>query len=185
MILVAGALIVFATVPLLGGRLERVGAVRFQQVAWLMAALAIQVVVLQVAAEALAPRAAAVLHVASYALAVCFVWWNRSVPGLLLIGLGGLCNLLAIAANGGVMPASPAARAAAGIAAGRGFENSAVVVDPQLAFLGDVFAWPAPLPLANVFSAGDVVLMLGTAVLVHRVGGSRLPLRLRRAPLPL
>ena len=185
MILVVGALIVFATVPLLGGRLERVGAVRFRRVAWLAAALAIQLVVLQVAAEALAPRAAAALHVASYALAVCFVWWNRTVPGLLLIGLGGLSNLLAITANGGVMPASPAASAAAGVAAGSGFENSAVVADAELAFLGDVFAWPAPLPFANVFSVGDVVLLVGAAVLVHRVGGSRLTLRPRSAPLPL
>ena len=46
--------------------------------------------------------------------------------------------------------------------------------NPKLLFLGDVFATPASLPLHNVFSIGDGILLLGVAVLVHVACGSRL-----------
>ena len=179
MILVAAALIIFATVPLLGGRLGQVGSVRFRRTGWLAVALLMQVVVLQVLHTRLPTAAAAGIHLASYGAAGLFVWSNRAIPGLWLIGLGGASNLIAIGANGGVMPASPAAQAAAGLTASGGFENSAAVADARLSFLGDVFAWPDPLPLANVFSIGDVLLLAGVAVLVHQVGGSRALRRLR------
>jgi hypothetical protein len=184
-ILVAGVIIVFATVPLLGGHLQQAGSIRFARKGLLAAALVLQILVLQVFAAHVPPWMAASLHLASYAAAVAFLWSNRAVPGLWLIGLGGMANFAAIAANGGVMPASPTARAAAGLASEAGFSNSAAIANPRLAFLGDVFAWPAPLPLANVFSIGDVLLLLGAAVLVHRVGGSRLSLRLGRRPVRL
>ncbi len=80
-------------------------------------------------------------------------------------------NLAAIAANGGTMPATPEALAVAGIAAdGEHFVNSGVVEQARLWWLGDIFAVPASLPLANVFSLGDVVLLVGFGWLVHRVG---------------
>ena len=47
------------------------------------------------------------------------------------------------------------------------FENSAPVDDAHLAFLGDVFAVPAGWPLANVFSIGDVLIVIGAVALVH------------------
>jgi Family of unknown function (DUF5317) len=42
-----------------------------------------------------------------------------------------------------------------------GFQNSTVLVQPRLAFLGDVFFIPASWPLSNVFSVGDVLIALG------------------------
>jgi hypothetical protein len=48
-----------------------------------------------------------------------------------------------------------------------------VVAKPKLAFLGDIFAWPDPLPLHNVFSAGDVCILIGAAIVIHFVCGSR------------
>ena len=81
-----------------------------------------------------------------------------------LTALGAVLNLLAITANGGVMPASPAALAAAGLPADEpGFQSSTAVDDPRLAFLGDVFAIPASWPLSNVFSVGDVLIGVGLA----------------------
>jgi hypothetical protein len=71
------------------------------------------------------------------------------------------------------MPARPAALAAAGLAAGPGFANSAPLAHPRLAFLGDVFAIPDAVPLANVFSLGDVCIALGALLLLHRVCGTR------------
>jgi hypothetical protein len=92
-----------------------------------------------------------------------------------LVALGAALNLLAITANGGVMPASADALAAAGLpAAEPGFQTSAALADPRLAFLGDVFAIPASWPLSNVFSAGDVCIGAGLAWGLHRVCGSRL-----------
>jgi hypothetical protein len=80
---------------------------------------------------------------------------------LWLAALGGALNLAAITANGGVMPADPDALAAAGVHQQAGdFANSTAVAHPHLAFLGDVFAVPASWPVSNVFSMGDVVLVV-------------------------
>ena len=48
------------------------------------------------------------------------------------------------------------------------FENSAISSGSRLWFLGDVFAVPHGWPFANVFSVGDVVIVVGLLVLVHR-----------------
>jgi Family of unknown function (DUF5317) len=87
---------------------------------------------------------------------------TATCPGLLLVGSGGTLNAIAIVANGLVMPASPSALARAGLPATLDrFTNSVAVADPALAALGDVWAIPSGLPLAGVFSAGDVVIALG------------------------
>ena len=115
------------------------------------------------------------LLVAAYPVGAVFLLANRRVPGMALVALGAALNLLAITANGGVMPASAEALAAAGLpVAEPGFENSAALADPRLAFLGDVFAIPASWPLSNVFSVGDVCIGAGLAWGLHRVCGSRL-----------
>ena len=97
------------------------------------------------------------------------------MPFLWLIALGGVLTLAAIAANGGVMPADPDALAAAGktVEAGE-FINSKAVTDPKLGFLGDIIATPGSLPVSNVYSVGDVLILLGAFVLLHFACGSRL-----------
>jgi hypothetical protein len=64
------------------------------------------------------------------------------------------------------MPADPGAARLAGIEHGPGFSNSAIVGDPALRPLTDVFALPSPIPLANVFSVGDVLIGLGVAIAI-------------------
>jgi hypothetical protein len=54
------------------------------------------------------------------------------------------------------------------------FMNSGVLPHPTWAWLGDVFAWPEPMPLANVFSIGDVLIVLGALYAAHKISGSRL-----------
>jgi hypothetical protein len=82
-----------------------------------------------------------------------------------LIVLGAASNLAAIVANGGAMPASPGALAALGF--GSGGHTSTIVVDhPALEPLTDVFAMPDWMPLANVFSVGDVVIGIGVAIAI-------------------
>ena len=73
------------------------------------------------------------------------------------------------------MPAHPDAIASLARQVPEGeFANSAVVDDAQLQFLGDVFATPTWLPLHNVFSIGDGILLLGVFVLVHVACGSKI-----------
>ena len=110
--------------------------------------------------DALAP----VLHVLTYALALAFLVVNRHLAGVLVVGAGALLNGVTIALNGGVLPASASAITATGVDRDGEFANSAVVADAVLPWLGDVFAWPAPLPLANTFSVGDVLIAVGVAI---------------------
>ena len=48
------------------------------------------------------------------------------------------------------------------------FENSAALSDPRLGFLGDIFAVPASWPLSNVFSIGDILIVVGGTYLAHQ-----------------
>jgi hypothetical protein len=115
---------------------------------------------------------AVVIHLGSYGLAVVFCALNRHVPWIGVIAVGGGLNLVAVAANGGVMPESSWATTVAGLVhRGAGFENSSVVDHPRFAFLGDVLAIPKSLPLANVFSVGDVLLLVGCVLALHTAAG--------------
>jgi hypothetical protein len=173
MILVVFLLLALALVPIAGGSLRRLGELRFRAPVLLWLALAAQVALIALPGPRTWWRVA--LNLSLYPLGLAFVWLNRRVPGLWVVGLGALCNLLPILANGGVMPASAAAMRAAGLEAAPGlFANSAVLEEPRLLFLGDVIAIPRSWPFANVLSVGDVLIALGAAVVVHRATGSRL-----------
>lgn len=168
-------LVLVATVPLLGGRLSRLGQIRLKAWWTIGLALFIQVLLIEVFAGTLGGVLAAIAHLLSYGFALLFVWHNRTLTGMALMVTGGLLNLSAIAANGGVMPAQRSALEMAGIIVDSPeFENSAVIDDARLWFLGDVFAIPEGVPFANVFSIGDIILVLGGAITVHTVARSRL-----------
>ena len=125
------------------------------------ATLILQVVALEVA---MPHGLAAAFHIGTYVAAVAFLWFNRAFPGVLIVGAGALLNGVVIALNGGTLPASAAAVERAGLDPDLAFDNSAVLADPVLPWLGDVFAWPAPLPLANTFSIGDILIVAGVWV---------------------
>jgi hypothetical protein len=180
--MLAGFAAALATVPLFGGRLSGLAALPLRRRWTIAAAIVVQVVLMGVLPTRLPLAAAAVAHLASYALALVFVVANRRIPGMAVLVAGGLANLIVIGANGGVMPADPAALARAGLTPpAEGFANSTTLDGARLAFLGDTMAIPSGFPLANVFSIGDVMLVAGGAVVAHRAGGSRLP-RLPRLP---
>jgi hypothetical protein len=108
-------------------------------------------------------------------MAAIFVWLNRSVRGLLVLAAGALTNGLAIVLNGGTLPSSAAARRLAGLDETAGFANSGVVDHPVLGFLGDNFAVPAGFPLANVFSVGDLLIVVGAVWVVLSATRGRRP----------
>jgi MFS family permease len=172
-LLAVAVLVLVLSVPLAGGRLGALVDLRFRGVPLLLGALGLQLLIFDPGpiTGGVAWQAA---HLGSYVLVGAFVVRNREIPFLWLVALGGLLNLTAIAANGGVMPARAEAVATAGLAAGKRMANSAVLPHPRLAFLGDIFAVPSGWPLSNVFSIGDLCLVLGTGLLLHRATGSRL-----------
>jgi hypothetical protein len=165
------ALLVTVVPLLLGGRLGRFAVLRLRSAEVAAGAFWVQLAALELLPG---PRPLlGALHVGSYVAAAAFVVVNRRVPGLWLVGLGGLSNGATIALNGGTLPASPSALAHAGLPDDAGFANSGIVETPVLPGLGDVFAVPAGWPLANVFSVGDVLLVLGAGWASLRICGTR------------
>src|SRR5712692_8613517 len=110
MFLVAIVVLAALAVPLAGGRLAKLAEIRFRRL-WLLAfGLGMQVLIFTVlSGRPTTFREAG--YVASYLIGVWFLFLNRPVPGLWLIGLGAALNLTAILTNGGVMPAAPSALA--------------------------------------------------------------------------
>lgn len=151
---------------LLGGRLERLAEVRFAWPWLAIGGLLVQVALFSPLLEEVIGDAGPPIYVVSTAAVLVAVARNWRIPGMVLVVLGASCNLAAIVANGGVMPASPEAVAALGLTAEDGFSNSVVMRDPALWPLTDIFATPAWLPFANVFSVGDVLLGIGIAVVI-------------------
>jgi hypothetical protein len=151
-----------------GGRLGNVQYLRLTQ-AWLvLVALAIQLVVFSPLSAPLGAHVVVSLHLLSYALLLAFALLNRHNVGVLITAAGVACNALAIALNGGYMPATRGALRTAGhLYAGDTSNNSRLAEHgARLLFLSDVLAVPHALPLANVFSIGDVLVAGGVAILL-------------------
>ena len=182
MILGLAYLLCLLSVPLARGRLSALAELQLRRPWLVLAAIGLQIGIISVFPGGVGALGEP-LHMLSYLLLGAFAWSNRRIPGVAIIALGGLSNFVAITANGGVMPADPDALAAAGktVEAGE-FINSAAVQDPKLGFLGDIIATPSALPLSNVYSVGDLLILFGAFVLLHVVCGSRLvPRRFWRA----
>jgi hypothetical protein len=180
-VLIALAGLCLLSVPLTGGNLGRLASLRLRGLWTPVLALALQVVITTIAPEG-HPLLHRVAHVGTYVAIGLFLWCNRRISGVRLIGLGAFLNALAIALNGGVMPAAQAAERLAGMHLRAGFDNSAPVAHAHLTWLGDVIPWPGPLP--NVLSIGDLVIYAGTLVLLHRTCGPRAPRPIVRGPVP-
>ncbi len=148
------------------GRLDALADMPFRW-GWLVAAgLVLQILLFSPPAAGLPDPIAPALYVASTGAVLVAVVANSRIPGMALVAAGAGSNLLAILANGGRMPADPSALAAVGDTLPDGATNSVLLGDPALRPLTDIFALPSWLPLANVFSIGDVLIAVGIAVVV-------------------
>ena len=124
------------------------------------------------------------VHVGTYLLAAAFLVVNRRVPGRLAGRARRRCpTALTITLNHGTLPARAAALRAAGPArqARPTSSTPACMAHAKLPWLGDVFAVPKGVPLANVFSVGDVLLVVGAFVVVHGAGPAYGPAAAGRA----
>lgn len=149
------------------GRLSALGSVHIQLWPVALAGLFFQLLLFSPPVAAAVGALGPSLYVVSTVMVTLALIVNYRQPGFWLIIAGALFNFLAIVANGGYMPASPAAVAALqGTSAlpTTDYTNSAIATSSTtFAFLGDIFALPRPLPLANVFSIGDVLIGIGGA----------------------
>ncbi len=167
MIIIVCSLLAIVSVPLTGGTVRRLADLTVAR-PWLAWASILLQTALVSGPWDVSRSVGQVAHLASYALAAGFVFSNRRLPGVAVICVGGALNLAAIVANGGVMPASAAAMRAAGLTTEPGFTNTGHIDHAKLAWLGDVFAIPSGWPLANVFSVGDIIAVIGVGYLAHR-----------------
>lgn len=151
---------------LVGGRLSGLAELRFRWGWVIVAGLAAQVVLFSEAVTSWIGEAGVPFYVASTAIVLAALAANWRIAGVPIVIAGAACNLAAIVANGGYMPASPEALAAIGRTLGDEYSNSAVVPEPALAPLTDIFAMPTWLPWHNVFSIGDVLISLGVGLVI-------------------
>ena len=150
---------------LLGGRIGNLARLRIRW-AWLaVVGFVVQLAIFSMQVGNLLGDAVPVIYVLSNVAVLAAVFRNIALPGMAILAAGAICNLAAIVANGGFMPADPEAVAIAGVDTS-GPTNSIVVADPALRFLTDIFAIPAAIPLANVFSIGDILIGIGVATVI-------------------
>jgi len=152
-------------VRLAGGDLERLNDLSVR-----CTPLALLAVVAQVAIISFWPSGwrtgHLLVHLATYLALGLFLYLNRRIPWLWVVAVGTVSNATAIAANGGVMPASRSALAYAARTIGPGFTNSTPVAHPRLLILGDIIPTPSWLPLHNVASIGDLLISAGAILVV-------------------
>lgn len=156
-----------AVSPLLGGRWSRLAHLHVRLLPAFYLGIALQIAAFPASALPwrTPDRLAVALWLASYGVFAAGVAANLSLPGVPLVVAGMLSNIAAIVANGGHMPALPAALRAAGLHFSRS-RNSALMSHPHLAWLVDRWATPRWVPWGNVFSVGDVLIAVGGFVLV-------------------
>jgi hypothetical protein len=120
----------------------------------------------------------------SHLLLLAFVWRNRELVGIQIVGLGVLCNLLVILANSGFMPITPETlvRINPGSTLSQwptayhyGHSKDIILLreDTLLWVLSDILVLPPPFPWPAAFSLGDLLIAGGIVVLLQ--GPLRLP----------
>jgi hypothetical protein len=174
----------------LGGRLTGLAALRFRWAPAIALGLIAQLALFSEPVTARIGDLGPAVYVGTTSLVVLAVIRNRTIPGMPIVAAGAASNLLAIVANGGYMPAGRSALEALGKVEPTVYSNSALMPDPVLWPLTDVFAMPRWIPGANIFSVGDVLIALGVAsvIVIAMRAGSGAPaagprsVRLRTGP---
>jgi hypothetical protein len=151
---------------LTGGSPARLGMLRLSWAPLIVLGMAVQLALFSSPLGNAIGDAAPIVYVLSNVTVLVAVAANLAVPGLAVVLAGGASNLLAIVANGGYMPVSPGALEAMGRLPKEGYSNSAPRDVVALGPLTDVFTMPTWVPMANVFSVGDVLIGAGIAVAV-------------------
>jgi hypothetical protein len=168
MVLVFGVLLGILAGLVLGGRLAALADLELRGLPLFGVAIAFQVLAYPsgIFPWAVPDGLATALWLGTYCVLIAIVVLNRHVTGFVIAGVGMASNVFAILANGGHMPALPRALRAAGVPFDGVVNNSVAAAHPHLAWLVDRWAAPGWVPGANVYSIGDVLLMVGGIVIV-------------------
>ncbi len=160
----------------LGGRLSGLARIELRMPWLFFVAIGLQVVAFpfELLPWRIHEEAASVIWLVSYAVLVVAAVLNARIVGVPIVAAGMLLNLTAILANRGTMPVRYDAMHAAGRADVMQ-ANSTAMTDPNMPWLVDRWAAPEWVPLANVFSIGDVVIAVGAVAIVLAAMGIRLP----------
>jgi hypothetical protein len=143
-----------------GGSLEALGETTFRWTPLLVGGLVLQLVFLYWDPEWLGDGGGLAVVLASNVTVAVWLVANRTLPGLLLAGVGMALNVLVIAVNG-AMPVLESSAERAGVAQSLGdasIKHQRLDDETVLPWLGD--AIPVP-PFREVLSVGDVILALG------------------------
>lgn len=111
-------------------------------------------------------RVAFVIWTATFPLLIGVAWANRRHPGLPVMAVGLVLNLVVILANRGMPVSLEAVRAAVGAVQGASipvgdFVHVLATSATRLPWLADVLPIPGPRVVASVASAGDCLLFAG------------------------
>jgi hypothetical protein len=118
------------------------------------------------------------LFLLSHLLLLTFVWQNRQLTAMWVVGLGLFCNLLVILANGGFMPISPETltRINPGTTLDQwpahfhyGYSKDVILSrqDTNLWALSDILMLSPPFPWPTAFSLGDLMIGVGIVLLLR------------------
>jgi hypothetical protein len=164
-VILVGVVLAVIVGLLRGGRLDRLEHLGIKGLAFVWLALG-----MRVAAGMLAVRGFLFgpwFQVGAYVIFLYIMGRNLSLPGLKVFGLGSLLNFIVIVFNGGTMPVSVEAIAAAGIVREPVGTHSLLGAETRLWFLADVIPvrWPP-----QVLSVGDLLIVVGIFMFIqHRM----------------
>jgi len=122
--------------------------------------------------------AAQALFLLSHLLLLMFVWLNWRLVGIEIVGLGVLCNLIVVLANGGFMPITPQTLVrinpgstleqwTVGFHYGGSKDVILLQQETTLWVLSDILVLPPPFPWPTAFSVGDLLIALGIIVMLQ------------------
>ena len=159
--------------------LERIATISLRSTWLVLLALALQMPLLRAPAglrQHIGVQQA--LFLTSHLFLLAFVGLNWRSTALKIAGLGVLCNLIVVLANGGLMPITPETlvqinqgSSLAQWPAGAHYGYSKDIILPRqgtvLWPLSDILVLPPPFPLPTAFSLGDLIIAVGIVVLLQ------------------
>lgn len=164
--------------------LDQIAAISLYWAPLALLAVAMQVPLLRAPAGPVQElRVEQALFLLSHGVLLALVWRNRRQVSVLILGLGVVCNLAVIAANGGLMPISPETLVqinpgsmleqwTGGIHYGYSKDLILLQEQTRLWLLSDILILPPPFPWPTAFSLGDLLIAAGVLLLLQGPGKS-------------
>lgn len=149
------------------GRIENLGYIPLRGVIWFIALGALDLM-MQLTQAPERRVLYQILIMGSALVALFLLMFNHRLPGVKLVLIGLVLNLLVMGANGGRMPVSTWAAQASGqgkflplLTSGESSRHVVLGPSTHLPYLADLIPIPPPYPAARVLSVGDLFVFIG------------------------